>query len=137
MQNEDKLQEPSTLYDRVITELFGRIFRSEETILAFSKDDLAQVCRDLNIIKDNIHDNPYQYRTWRSDLTISKLKTGKWVIEGSGKGHYNFMRLDRSPFIHIPPDLFITDIPEATPDVVLKYGGGMNKPCLHASVTTG
>lgn len=50
-------------------------------------------------------------------------RTGNWIIEGRGKGRYGFTRLKRSPYITIPSELSITEIPEATPDVVLKYGG--------------
>jgi hypothetical protein len=77
----------------------------------------------LQIVINNIPDIPYHYRTGRSDLPDEILSTGNWVIEGVGKGKYAFVRLERAPYIHVPDDLYITEIPEATPDIVLKYGG--------------
>ncbi len=91
--------------------------------LAFSKDELVQVCQDLSIVINNVPDIPYHYRTGRSDLLFEIQETGNWVIEGAGKGQYVFVKLERAPYIHIPQELFVTEIPEATPDIVLKYGG--------------
>jgi hypothetical protein len=111
------------LYDQVIAEMFRRVYGPDANVLPFTKDELVQVCRELAIVINNVPDVPYHYRTGRSDLPDEILGTGNWVIEGAGKGRYTFVRLKRSPYIHIPDDLYVTEIPEATPDIVLKYGG--------------
>lgn len=111
------------LYDQVIIEMFRRVYKPGADVLPFTKDELVQVCQELSIVINNVPDVPYHYRTGRSDMPNEILDTGNWVIEGAGKGKYTFVKLKRSPYIHIPDDLYVTEIPEATPDIVLKYGG--------------
>lgn len=111
------------LYDRAIAEMFRRIYDFNADALAFTKDQLVQVCQELRIVIDNVPDIPYHYRTGRSDLPDEILNTGNWVIEGAGKGRYRFSRLERTPYISIPDGIYMTEIPESTPDIVLKYGG--------------
>jgi hypothetical protein len=45
------------------------------------------------------------------------------VIEGRGRGRYAFRQLARSPYIQVPTDLQIIGVLDATPDIILKYGG--------------
>jgi len=111
------------LYDQVIIEMFRQVYKPNMDSLPFAKDELVQVCQELDIVINNIPDVPYHYRTGRSDLPNEIMSTGNWVIEGAGKGKYAFIRLKRAPYVHVPDDLYITEIPEATPDIVLKYGG--------------
>lgn len=121
--DEFSLETEGKLYDQVVVEMFRRVYRPDANVLPFTKDELVQVCQDLEIVINNVPDIPYHYRTGRSDLPDEILDTGNWVIEGAGKGRYTFVKLVRTPYIHIPEDLYVTKIPEATPDVVLKYGG--------------
>lgn len=124
MENDEFFAEAGRkLYDRVIIEMFRRVYKSNIDLLPFAKDKLVQVCQELDIVINNVPDIPYHYRTGRSDLPDEILNTGNWVIEGAGKGKYAFIRLKRAPYIHVPDDLYVTEIPEATPDIVLKYGG--------------
>jgi len=118
------------LYDRVIIEMFRRVYKPDVDLLPFAKEELVQVCRELDIVINNVPDIPYHYRTGRSDLPDEILSTGNWVIEGAGKGKYAFVRLKRAPYIHVPDDLYVTEIPEATPEIVLKYGGGDEQAML-------
>ena len=120
---EEGLEVEQKLYDQVICEAFRRVYEPNTKTLYFAKDELVQVCQDLRIVINNIPDIPYHYRTGRSDPPDEILSTGNWVIEGVGKGKYAFVRLERDPYIHVPEDLYVTEIPEATPDIVLKYGG--------------
>jgi hypothetical protein len=121
--NELSIEGEKKLYDQVIIEMFRRVYKPDADVLPFTKDELVQVCQELAIVINNVPDVPYHYRTGRSDLPDEILNTGNWVIEGAGKGKYTFVKLKRSPYIHIPDDLYVTEIPEATPDIVLKYGG--------------
>lgn len=110
-------------YDQAITETFRRVYKPNINVLPFTKDELVQVCQDFGLVINNIPDVPYHYRVGRSDLPNEISDTGNWVIQGAGKGKYQFVLLKREPYIAIPDDLYITAIPEATPDVVLKYSG--------------
>jgi hypothetical protein len=120
---EEGLEVEQKLYDQVICEAFRRVYEPDKKTLYFAKDELVHVCQDLGIIINNIPDIPYHYRIGLSDLPDEIMSTGNWVIEGVGKGKYSFVQLERAPYIHIPEELYITEIPEATPDIVLKYGG--------------
>jgi hypothetical protein len=131
MENNEFLVETELkLYDRVIIEMFRRVYKSNMDLLPFTKDELVQACQELDIVINNVPDIPYHYRTGRSDLPDEILNTGNWVIEGAGKGKYAFVRLKRTPYIHVPDDLYVTEIPEATPDIVLKYGGADEQAIL-------
>lgn len=116
-------QEKKKSYDQAIIAVFNQVYSPGLHRLPFSKEHLVEVCRDLGLVINNIPDVPYHYRTGRSDLPAELLDTGNWVIEGAGKGRYAFVKLQRAPYIDIPDDLYCTEIPEATPDIVLKYGG--------------
>ncbi len=63
----------------------------------------------------------YTYRSGRSALPEFILQYGSWAIEGKGKSKYAFRKLARSPYFDIPADIEITTIPDATPQLVLKY----------------
>ena len=123
------IDEEKKLYDQVITEIFYRKYKQNADYLPFTKDEIVQVCNDLNIVI-NVPDIPYHYRTGRSDLPDKIVDSKNWVIEGAGKGKYIFVKLKRSPYIYIPEDLYITNIPEATPDIVLKYSGSDEQAIL-------
>lgn len=116
-------EDKSKLYDQVMIRLFKKVYKPELDVLPFIKEDLVNLCKEMGITINNVPDVPYHYRTGRSDLPKEILGTGNWVIEGTGKGKYNFVRLKRAPYIDIPDDLYVTQIPEATPDIILKYGG--------------
>lgn len=109
-------------YDKVIVELFNRVYKAEADRLPFTKDQMADVCDDLGIRVKNIPDIIYTYRA-RSELPEPIVQTGNWIIQGTGKGRYAFVRLERPPHIEIPPDLKIIRILDSTPEMVLKYSG--------------
>lgn len=109
-------------YDRVISELFKRIYVPRTKELEFTKDELAKVCRDLGITIRNIPDILYTYRS-RSALPKTITRKGNWIIEGKGRGKYAFIRLKRSPYIEVPLDLEAIPIPDSTPEIILKYSG--------------
>ena len=108
-------------YARVFIEIFQRKYTPEATELSYTLNELRQVQKDLNIKIDNLPDLAYAYRTGRQAVPEEILKTGNWVIDGAGAGKYKFVKLIRDPHITIPDDLYIIEIPDATPDIVLKH----------------
>jgi hypothetical protein len=96
---------------------------AEAIELPYTLEEVRQVRDQLQIKIDNLPDIAYSYRTGRYAMPDEILEKGNWVIDGTGKGKYKFVKLSRDPYIHIPVDLYITEIPEATPDIVLKYTG--------------
>lgn len=91
--------------------------------LPFTKSDIEDAIRalSLELSTRNIPDIAYTYRSGRSPLPEAILKYGNWAIEGTGKGKYAFRKLTRSPYFDTPSDIAITAIPDATPQIVLKY----------------
>ncbi len=108
-------------YDQIIVELFRRLYKQGEPKLSFAKKDVERVVADLGLEIRNIPDIAYTYRTGRSPLPAEILKYGHWAIDGAGKGKYIFVKLNRSPYFDLPTDIEKVAIPDATPQVVLKY----------------
>jgi hypothetical protein len=109
-------------YDRVIIKLFNQVFTPRQTRLPFTRENIEKVASDLKIKIKNLGDVPYTYRV-RGVLPDAITEKGNWVIEGTGKGKYAFVLLKRDIYVSVPEDLAITDIPDATPEIILKYGG--------------
>ena len=88
-----------------------------------SEDDIEQAVVELGlrVSAKNIPDIVYTYRSGRSELPDAVLAFGRWAIEGRGKGLYAFRRLERSPYFDVPSDSVIIPIPDATPQIVLRY----------------
>ena len=108
-------------YDQILIELFSRLYEQGQTKLPFTKRDVEQVIADLELEIRNVPDVTYTYRTGRSPLPAEILKHGHWAIDGAGKGKYVFVKLSRSPYFDLPEDMEKVAIPDATPQIVLKY----------------
>lgn len=107
-------------YDRIILELFRKIYREGKPEVEFSKAQLEAMARPWGI--KNIPDIIYSYRS-RNPLPAEILRAGNWIIEGRGKGKYAFVRIKSSPQVSLPLDLQVIDIPDATPEIVEKFSG--------------
>lgn len=111
------------LYDRLITEIFRRHNGATQLEFEFEREEMADILRKWGERVRNLGDIAYSYRGGRRALPEAIASTGNWVIEGRGRGRYAFRRLSRSPYITIPVDLQTIDMLDATPDIILKYGG--------------
>lgn len=118
-------------YDEIILAVFDRLARhygSNAVRLPFDKDFLDQLANELRI--KNIPDIIYSYRSGRRDFPQKMLLQGNWIIVGEGKGKYAFVKLEGSTELVIPPDLEITTIPDATPEIVLRFAKGDEQSML-------
>lgn len=115
------------VYDQVIIHVFDRAHAAspEADYLLFTKSDIEQAIRELGLqlVTKNVPDIVYTYRSGRSSLPEAILEHGNWAIEGKGKSRYAFRKLARFPHFDIPSDIETTLIPDATPQIVLKYQG--------------
>ncbi len=113
------------VYDQVIVRVFEKVFTDSPAVdyLPFAKTDIEEAIKELelHLSTKNVPDIIYTYRSGRSSLPEAILRYGNWAIEGQGKSKYAFRKLDRSPYFDIPSDVAITRIPDATPQIVLKY----------------
>lgn len=110
-----------TLYDRLITEVFRRHWTAGQS--EFERDEMAGILREWGEHVRNLGDVIYSYRGGRRSLPPEIASSGNWVIEGRGQGRYAFRRLRRSPYVTMPEDLQAIDILDATPEIILRYGG--------------
>jgi len=121
-------------YERIIEHIFLKNYNEGDEEVCFARDDLALASKELNIpTPKNLGDVVYSFR-YRNKLTTSitsTAPTGKhWVIRGRGKGLYSFSLVKSSPRIIPTPNRLITKIPDATPEIVLKYSLGDEQALL-------
>jgi len=120
---DSETRSPETLYDRLISEVFRRHGGAERPEFEFTGDEMRQILAEWGQRIRNLADVYYTYRGGRRTLPVEIAATGNWVIEGKRRGVYAFRRLRRSIYVKFPADLQAIDILDATPDIILKYGG--------------
>jgi hypothetical protein len=117
-QDSGKYDAEITQYDEVISRLFHRHYQPGQKRLFFEKDEIDEVCQELNIRIRNIPDIPYTYRV-RRELPADILKSGNWAIESTGKSSYAFRLLENLPRFDIQfRDYEPISIFNAIPEVV-------------------
>lgn len=109
-----------TDYDRIITRLFLSKFKESAAEIDFTKDELVEAARSLDIPLRNAPDVVYTYRS-RANLPSVILEKGNWVIRPKGKGKFSFFRSARKPFVEIQEGLHAIDVLNAVPEIVEKY----------------
>jgi hypothetical protein len=127
MSNEENLSR----YDRVILALYARLVEQYGmglTEYPFDKGFLDRLAEELRI--KNIPDIIYSYRSGRRPFPTEILTMGQWVIRGTGKGRYVLVKLDVPTELYLPYDLEVTPIPDATPEIVLRYAKGDEQSIL-------
>ncbi len=127
MNNDESLSR----YDRVILALYTRLVEQHGRDLIeypFDKEFLDQLAAELRI--KNIPDIIYSYRSGRRPFPFEMLEAGYWVIRGKGKGKYSLVRLNTPVELYLPYDLEATLIPDATPEIVLRFAKGDEQSML-------
>jgi len=112
-----------SIYDRVLVEIFSRHDGASQDEFEFEREEVEKILREWGRRVKNLGDVLYSYRSGRRPLPEDIAAIGNWVIEGRGRGRYAFRQLARSPYIQIPTDLQTIGVLDATPDIILKYGG--------------
>jgi len=121
----------SSRYDTVVLTLFERLAGRLGQLAAdlpFDKEDLDRLANDLRI--KNVPDIIYSYKSGRRLFPVQISSSGNWIIEGRGKGKYAFRRLPVSSELSLPLDLEVTPIPDATPEIVLRFAKGDEQSIL-------
>lgn len=114
----------NTRYDEVVIEIFRRHDGASKDEFEFERSELSEIyAARFDEPLGNPGDVPYTYRSGRRELPSEIASTGNWIIEPRGKGRYAFKQVSRSPYVVCPPHLKRIGILDATPDIVLKYGG--------------
>lgn len=112
-------------YDVLIESIFLKNYRPRDREVAFTLRELKAQADALHIVLvDNPPDIVYSYRSKRFALPqrIAELagEDEEWIIAGAGKGKYRF-RIVPAARIEPRPDLYVTKIPDATPQIVLVH----------------
>ncbi|MGO9211794.1 MAG: hypothetical protein ACLPXM_11745 [Terriglobales bacterium] len=111
-------------YAQIIEAIFKRYWRRGKTEFVFERDELAQVCKELNIDQPkNLGDVIYSFR-YRRPLPKFILNTQPqdrgWLILGQGDARYRF-RLNKLTHIRPTKGLLVRKIPDATPEIISHY----------------
>jgi len=114
-----------TVYSQILERIFIQKYQSGLTKIQFTRDEIIQTARQLDIELKNVGDLPYtfRYRAPMPDSIRTTAPSGQmWVIKSEGRSRYAFALV---PEIHINPNPLMveTKIPDATPGIVARYAG--------------
>ncbi len=111
-------------YTRIVARVFEERFKPGSTEVPFSRDDIVETARALDIkLPKNLGDLLYSFR-FRTELPssiTSKAPTGKvWIIRPAGRGRYSFFA---TKFAMFGPraGASVTKVPDSTPGLIDKY----------------
>ena len=111
-------------YQALIQKVFFDHYVHGTNEFDFVREELERAAAALGVVGvKNLGDVPYSFR-YRNKLPDSILETQpdgrEWTILGAGKGRYRFKLFKEARIV--PRDgLVITDIPDATPELIRKY----------------
>lgn len=114
----------SGAYDLIIQDIFFTHYHGDQKEFEFIRREIVDAQERLAPELDlNPGDVPYSYR-YRRPLPQPILDTQpnglEWIIEGAGRARYRF-RLVRTTRIEPNQNLIVTDIPDATPELIRGY----------------
>ncbi len=120
-------------YEQIIEWIFFNNYREADTIMSFSRDELALASSKLGFARiKNLGDIPYSFR-FRRDLpeTIQATapQNSEWIIVGMGIGKYAF-RLASPGKIKPGSHYYPVKVPDATPEIVRLYTSGTDEQAL-------
>lgn len=121
-------EEKSKNRKKVLQLVFQRRYTPGATEVPFTLQDIRDAVQQVMAAnpayrEDNIPDIKYQFASGRSALPKAVDRLGPWMIVGKGKSKYAFVKLQEPPGIRVSEDLLTILLPDATPQIVLEYGG--------------
>jgi len=112
------------LYSRVIARIFQKHYAPGAAEFYFERAEITAESEALGIPPPrNVGDLIYSFRFRHelpSEVTATAPEGKLWIIELAGRGRYRF-RLASSARIEPNPALLPIKIPDATPEIILKY----------------
>ncbi|HKW75867.1 MAG TPA: DNA methyltransferase, partial [Terriglobales bacterium] len=118
-----KLVNQKNVYTAIIEKIFSAKYKPGAKEVAFEREELADVAKELGLDPKNLGDLIYSFR-YRAALPESiQTRAGKdetWIIRPGGRGRYRFSLIPNRPLAP-NENLATTKVPEATPGVVAKY----------------
>lgn len=112
------------MYGVIVAHIFQNHFKRGAKSFQFHRDEIVSAAAKLNVeLPKNVGDVLYAFR-FRRPLPQTILATApqglEWVIELHGKSTYQF-KLDKVSRIVPNESLEVIEIPDATPEIVLRY----------------
>ncbi len=120
-------------YRQIIAEIFKRHYTPGATSIDFKRAEFHAVADDLGVGRvDNVGDLIYSFRS-RSALPDEIVATApagsEWIIRLVGRGKYRFV-LSKASRITPRADAYQIKVPDATPQLVLRYALGDEQALL-------
>ena len=120
-------------YEHILETIFKLHYRPKMKSFEFARDEISTVARDLGItLPKNIGDLIYSFR-FRTDLPEEIVRTApagfEWIIRLAGRAKYR-MALVRIVRIAPTPGRVRIKIPDATPEIVVRYARGDEQALL-------
>lgn len=121
------------MYAAIVERLFLDRWQQGRRAVEFHRSDIETVAAELGVkLPKNLGDLIYSFR-FRRALPQSIAATApaghEWIIELSGGSSYRFS-LARANRVLPQPALALIDIPDATPEIVLRYAQGDEQALL-------
>ncbi|MCY0149342.1 endonuclease [Hoeflea sp. G2-23] len=111
-------------YQALIEKIFLDRYRSGSTEIEFARTDIEDTATELNIeLPKNLGDVVYSFRyraALPSGITDTQPEGREWIIEGAGRAKYRF-KLVTATRVGPNSSLVVTDIPDATPEIIRAY----------------
>jgi hypothetical protein len=112
------------MYGVIVAHIFQNHFKPGTTSFQFHRDEIIAAAAKLNVdLPKNVGDVLYAFR-FRRPLPQAILATApaglEWIIELHGQSTYQF-KLGKLSRIVPHESLAVIEIPDATPDIVLRY----------------
>lgn len=111
-------------YFQIMEHVFKGRYHAGDATVEFTRDDIAQAARELNIKPPkNLGDVVYslRYRSMMPQAICDRAPSGKcWIIRPAGFGKYRFVAVEQA-FIEPNRQLVETHVPDATPGIIEMY----------------
>ncbi len=125
--------ESKTAYDAIIKDIFDRYYKGGAKEFTFGREEIAISAERTGVaMPKNAGDLIYTYRYRKSlpEPIISTQPRGlHWLILGAGDAQYRF-RLSRLAHVEPTAGLLVRKIPDATPQLIVKYALGDEQALL-------
>jgi hypothetical protein len=121
------------LYGRLIERLFLDRWRAGDDTVEFHRSDIETAAKDIGVsLPKNLGDLIYSYRFRRKMPAAIREKAPdgfEWSLSLNGASSY-LLSLVRQSRVTPNPMLAVIEIPDATPDIVLRYAQGDEQALL-------
>lgn len=118
----DSMPRPQNRYSALLEWVFDQNYTAGALKVPFERDEFAHGAAALGIVlPKNLGDVLYsvRYRTPMPVAVVARAPEGmEWIIRGEGIGKYAFHAVPNQVRVRPNPNLVVTKIPDATPEII-------------------